>query len=378
MTDLDDEEIEIMISDFPDEDYISLSPLSKKCDLDLQRVLQTAREKTRDHPPLYRADLFSRFLKSYDDKHGYFIFKNDFSLCGEGVSFTADPSIAEGFMKTKEGHIKKKEDFPIIMKVRENALQEDSPIEVNKLNGVDLVLFPEIVYHIYDINEKSSKEGIAHVINAYAKERSDLVHSGIYDNMDLARHILEDFYGRNLPLEVEERFRRYVEQAEEWGKGIKQEKEEFMEKCKKERSGKSKEFDIVTRLNCSRKFSREKAPEMLKKRIKEKGRVPHLVLLEDAIEIMEAEFEFITLNPTKIGFDDIDAVYVKVPDDELQEIANELSRKKKRNVHEEVMRRKKEREKELIKKVKEKIPFLTGKVHGMDEFSEKEIQGFAE
>lgn len=250
--------------------------------------------KVEEHGQLYRATTSLKLLEAWSNK-GFFELENDFNFGStkiSGVSFTDDVDVAgrffegkefgerdpEGFEFVDEGELAELiPEFPVMLIVRENGLMEDEPMAFEDINRDDLITHPEITDHLYnpmlgftsvdDIGITQEfvdfmatpsfelKRTFPNASEKAIKEVGDLA-----DGFDT---FLDDSFGEDYP-----------------------DKPSFKEGLEN--------TDLVNEYLFNSEFAFDFDEQ-----------IPYLLRIRNALDLAGAEGEIITLEPTRIGFDDL-------------------------------------------------------------------------
>lgn len=268
-----------------------------KRQVDLIATLEA--NKVEEHDQLYRSTTSQKILEAWNNK-GYFNFENDFNFGTtkiSGVSFTDNLGAADRFFESKRFGERDPEglefdddedlddlieEFPVLIIVRENALIEDEPISLEDIDRDDLITHKEITDHIYNPTVGMTEVADEDITNAFMNF-IDTPTSQLNRDFKLAskKDIDEvlDFADENFDTYLND---RYSEDDPD--------KPESIEKA---------DSDTINDYLFNTEFGFESGDE-----------IPYLLRINTALDLIQSEGEFITLEPTRIGFDDLN-IYVE-------------------------------------------------------------------
>lgn len=254
------------------------------------------RLSVKEHPVLFRTTIASDFLKSYKD--GVYNLENIYAkeliegVKIKGKSFTSDPEIANEFELYKlkaiaeridggevpdvknwddEGFDALYKDFVIIVKIRENALVEDRVISMQKIKREDLLVNKELVDQLFnpsgwdEAGNRSTIEEEIYTFNEATFKGADL------KDIKEAKEFVDNW-------------------KEEW-KGLEDEEHEDY-------------FEIEGWYVDHLKDLSE-------------SEVPFLLRVDSALSVRSREEEFVTIDPSKISYDDFKIVVTQPEHKEL-------------------------------------------------------------
>lgn len=247
--------------------------------------------KVEKHDQLYRATTSLKLLEAWSNK-GFYELENDFNFGTtkiSGVSFTDNLGVANEFFERKLSGERDDEDltelipeFPVLLIVRENGLMEDEPISLENIDRDDLIIHKEITDHLYNPRVGLTSVDDIGITNEFVdfmatptfelkRTFPEAQQKAIDEVVDLADGLdtfIDDNYSEDDP------------DKPSFEKGL-------------------QDTDLMNEYLFNSEFGFEMNEE-----------IPYLLRIRSALQLAESEGEIITLEPTRLGFDDLN-VYVE-------------------------------------------------------------------
>ena len=250
------------------------------CSIDLHKFLnKKARQNKIDVPYLFRGMTLGELKQSVTREKENLMFRNDYSLCGEGTSFTKDYETADSFMDLKSYVSSKRlkdsiDTVPLTIEIPSGSIKEFRPVDMSKLSDKELAEHPEIIDHIFalsinsDMNNAMDIEDIEYI----------LLKKGI-SYLDKLERIAPQ---------------KEIEEARQFYKDLVKKKDNYKERCVVEK----KDFD--REYSCDNYYINNAIGEVSSEWIASNGKIPSLISYIKAVDVKDIEKEVFTLDETKI------------------------------------------------------------------------------